>query len=154
MLTKKTAVGIGIGALVIGLGSFFLVQSLLSNVNLVNDTVGAGKSDVFQFEAQQHFHEALNVTGSSFHVLLKTPSHGLQVDKDFQKRVSFDWVSLSDGEHFINITNTGNSTLHVTAKLEAVQNDMIFAQHIIVISSGILIIGFSAAFSIRKPRGF
>lgn len=154
MLTKKTAIGIGIGALAIALGSYFLILSLISNVNVVNDSVDIGKSDVFQFEAQKHFHEVLNVTGSSFHVLLKTPSTGLQVDKDFQKEVGFDWYSLEDGKHFINVTNTGSSVLHVTGKLEAVSSPLIFMSHLIVISSGVLIIGFSAAFSLRKPRGF
>lgn len=154
MLTKKTAVGIGIGALAVALGSYFLVQSYMSNVNVVDDTVDIGKSDIFAFDAQNHFHEVLNVTGSSFHVTLKTPSNGLQVDKDFGKSVNFDWVSLADGRHFINVTNTGSSPLHVTGKLEAVQSPLIFTSHIIVISSGILIMGFSAAFSARKPRGF
>ncbi len=154
MLTKKTAIGIGIGALAIGLGTFFLIQSLVSNVNVVNDSVDIGKSDVFLFDAQKHFHEFLNVTGSSFHVTLKTPSNGLQVDQDFQNNTSFDWYSLADGKHFINVTNTGGSTVHVTGNLEAVQSPLIFMSHILVISSGVLIIGFSAAFSIRKPRGF
>lgn len=154
MLTKKTITGIGVGAFVIIIGSFYLVQSVISNVNLVNDSVDIGKNDIFEFTAQKHFHEFLNVTGSAFHVTLKTPANGLQVNHDFQNQVSFDWFSLADGKHFINVTNTGNSTLHVTGELEAVQDPIIFATHLIVISSGILIIGFSAAFSVRKPRGF
>lgn len=154
MLTKKTAIGIAVGSFVIAIGSFFLIQSLVSNIIQVNDTVDIGKPDIFQFQAQKHFHELLNVTGSSFHVTLTTPSNGLQVNQDFEKQISFDWYSLVDGKHFINVTNTGNSTLHVTGKLEAVQDPIIFATHLIVISSGVLIIGFSAAFSLRKPRGF
>lgn len=154
MLTKKTVIGICIGSLGIALGSFFLVQSIISNANPVNDTVDIGKSDIFQFDAQKHFHEVLNVTGSNFHVTLKTPANGLQVDQDFKNQTSFDWVSLVDGKHFINITNTGDSMLHVTGVLQAVPSPLIFASHIIVISSGILIIGISAAFSFRKPRGF
>jgi hypothetical protein len=42
----------------------------------------------------------------------------------------------------------------VTGKLIAVTNPIIFTTHLIVITSGILIIGISAAFSVRKPRGF
>ena len=154
MLTKKTAIGIGIGSLAVALGTFFLVQSLISNVNVVNDAVDMGKSDIFQFDAQKHFHEFLNVTGASFHVVLKTPADGIQVNQDFQKNTSFDWYSLADGKHFINVTNTGGSTVHVAGKLQAVQSPLIFMSHLMVISSGVLIIGFSAAFSIRKPRGF
>lgn len=154
MLTKKTVIGIGIGSLAIGLGVFFLIQSIVSNTNTVNDTVDIAKSDVFEFDAQKHFHELLNVTGDSFHVTMKTPSNGLQVNQSFVNQTSFDWISLVDGKHFINITNTGGSVLHVTGTLQAVPSPLIFASHIIVISSGILIIGISAAFSVRKPRGF
>ncbi len=154
MLTKKTAIGIGIGSFAIALGAYFLILTVSSNAHQVNEIVDIGKSDIFQFDAQKHFHEQLYVTGNSFHVKLKTPSTGLQVNNDFKKEVSFDWVSLENGQHFINITNTGDSILHVSGTLEATTNPMVFMSHLIVITSGILIIGISAAFSIRKPRGF
>ena len=154
MLTKKTAIGIGIGGLAIVLGSYFLILTISTNAHQVSDVVDIGKSDVFQFNAQQHYHELLNVTGNSFHVKLKTPSDGLQVDNDFKKEISFDWISVVNGQHFINITNTGDSILHVTGILNATTNPLIITSHLIVISSGVLIIGISAAFSIRKPRGF
>ena len=154
MLTKRSLIGIGIGSVAVVLGSFFLLQTILSNSHNVNDIVDIGKSDIFSFEAQKHYQEFLNVTGSSFHVKMKTPSTGLQVDNDYKNQVSFDWVSLENGNHFINITNTGGSILHVTGKLQAVTNPLIFTSHLIVISSGVLIIGISAAFSIRRPKGF
>lgn len=154
MFTKKTAIGIGIGSLAIVLGSYFLIMTISSNAHQVNDVVGVGQNDVFKFNAEQHFHEVLNVTGNSFHVKLKTPSNGLQVDNDFKKEINFDWISLKNGEHFINITNTGDSVLHVSGQLNATTNPLIITSHLIVISSGVLIIGISAAFSIRKPRGF
>ncbi|HXX05756.1 MAG TPA: hypothetical protein VEJ68_02930 [Candidatus Bathyarchaeia archaeon] len=154
MLTKRTLIGMGIGGLAVVLGSFFLIQSLISNIHEVNEPVDIGKSDVFQFDVQKHYHELLNVTGSSFHVKLTTPSNGLQVDDNFQNQVSFDYVILENGKNFINITNTGGSALHVIGKLSAVQNPLVFTTHLIVITSGILIIGISAAFSVRKPRGF
>jgi hypothetical protein len=154
MLTKKTDTGIGIGSFAIALGTYFLILAISSNAHQVSDVVDIGKSDIFQFDAQQHFHEQLNVTGNSFHVKLKTPSSGLQVDNDFKHNVSFNWISLENGQHFINITNTGDSILHVIGTLEATTNPLIITSHLIVISSGVLIIGISAAFSIRKPRGF
>ena len=154
MLTKKSAAGIGIGSVAVILGTFFLIQTIVSNAHDVNDVVDIGKSDVFQFDALKHYHEFLNVTGSSFHVKMKTPSTGLQVDDDFKNKISFDWFSLENGKHFINITNTGGSILHVAGKLQAVSNPIIFTSHLIVISSGVLIIGISAVFSIRRPKGF
>ena len=154
MLSKKSVAGIGIGSIAVVLGIFFLFQTVMSNVHDVNDTVDIGKSDVFQFDTEKHYHEFLNVTGNSFHVTLKTPKDGLQVNNDFTRVANFDWVSLDNGKHFINITNTGGSVLHVTGKLQAVTNPIIFTSHLIVISSGVLIIGISAAFSIRRPKGF
>jgi len=154
MLSKKSILGITIGSIGVILGTFFLIQDLMSNVHDVNDVIDTGKSDIFLFDALQHYHESLNVTGNSFHVTLKTPKGGLQVDHDFTKTVSFDWYSLANGKHFMNITNTGGSVLHVTGQLQAVTNPMIFTSHLIVISSGVLIIGISAAFSIRRPKGF
>jgi len=154
MFTKKTAVGIGIGSFAVTLGTYFLIITISSNAHQVNDIVDIGKSDVFQFDAQKHFHEQLNVTGNSFHVKLKSPSGGLQVENEFKKEITFDWFSLDNGQHFINITNTGDSILHVSGTLEAITNPLIFMSHLIVITSGVLIIGISAAFSIRKPRGF
>ena len=154
MLSKKSILGIAIGSIGVILGTFFLIQDLMSNVHNVNDVVDTGKSDIFSFDALQHYHESLNVTGNSFHVTLKTPKDGLQVDRDFTKTVSFDWYSLANGKYFMNITNTGGSVLYVTGQLQAVTNPMIFTSHLIVISSGVLIIGISAAFSIRRPKGF
>ena len=154
MLTKRSLIGIGIGSVAVVLGSFFLLQTIFINSNNVSDIVDIGKSDIFSFDAQKHYHESLNVTGSSFYVKMKTPGTGLQVDDDFNNQVSFDWYSLENGKHFINITNTGGSVLHVTGKLQAVTNPLIFTSHLIVISSGVLIIGISAAFSIRRPKGF
>ncbi len=154
MLSKRSILGIAIGSIGVVLGTFFLIQDLISNVHDVNDSVDTGKSDIFSFDALQHYHEGLNVTGNSFHATLKSPDDGLQVNSDFKKTVVFDWISLSNGKHFINITNTGDSELHVTGKLQAVTNPMIFTSHLIVISSGVLIIGISAVFSIRRPKGF
>jgi hypothetical protein len=154
MLSKKSILGIAIGLVAVTLGTFFLIQDLMSNVHDVNDVVDIEKSDIFQFEAEKHYHELLNVTGNSFHVTLKTPKDGLQVNDNFKNSVTFDWYSLDNGIHFMNITNTGGSVLHVTGKLQAVTNPLIFTSHLIVISSGVLIIGISAAFSIRKPKGF
>ena len=154
MLTRKTISGIGVGSLAAVLGTYFLIVSLTGSAHNVSDVVEIGKSDVFEFDAEKHYHENINVTGNSFHVKLKTPADGLQVDKDFENEISFDWYSLDNGKHFINITNTGSSTLHVVGKLQAVENPLVFTSHLMVISSGVLIIGLSAIFSIRKPRGF
>jgi len=154
VLSKKTAIGIGIGSFAVAIGAYFLISGIIFHDHKVDEPVYVNKNDVFQFDAQKHFHETLNVTGNSFHVKITTPTNYLPIDHDFKNEISFDWYILEDGQHIINITNTGNSTLHVTGILEASTNNFETMSHLIVITSGIIIIGISAAFTIRKPRGF
>ena len=154
MLSKKTAIGIGIGSFLIIWGSIFLIPSFGKQIQSIDETIGMGENTVYQFDAQEHFHEILNVTGSSFHVKLETPADGLQIDEDFKKEVSLDWYSLEDGQHRIEVTNTGDSDVRVFGTLEFISNPIEFAKHMLPIISGIIIIGISAVFTIRKPRGF
>ena len=154
MLSKKTAIGIGAGGVITALGVISLILSIGTQTQSIDETLGIGKNTVYRFNAQEHFHEILNVTGSSFHVKLETPGNGLQVDEDFKNEVSFDWYSLEEGQHRIEVKNTGDSDVHVFGTLEFTSDPILFTYHMLVIISGIIIIGISAGFTIRKPRGF
>jgi len=154
MLSKKTAIGIGAGSVITALGVVSLILSIGIQTQSIDETLSIGKNTVYQFNAQEHFHEILNVTGSSFHVKLETPGTGLQVDDDFKNEVSFDWYSLEEGQHRIEVQNTGDSAVHVFGTLEFTSDPLLFTYHMLVIISGIIIIGVSAGFTIRKPRGF
>ena len=154
MLSKKTAIGIGAGSVITALGVISLILSIGTQTQSIDETLGIGKNTVYQFNAQEHFHEILNVTGNSFHVKLETPAYGLQVDEDFKNEVSFDWYSLEEGQHRIEVKNTGDSDVHVFGTLEFTSDPILFTYHMLVIISGIIIIGISAGFTIRKPRGF
>lgn len=154
MLSKKTAVGIGIGCFLIIWGSIFLIPSFGKQTQSIDETIDSGENTVYQFDAQKHFHEILNVTGNSFHVKLETPADGLQVNEDFKKEASLEWYSLEDGQHRIEVTNTGDSNVRVFGTLEFISNPIEFAKHMLPIISGIIIIGISAVFTVRKPRGF
>ena len=133
MLSKKTAIGIGIGSFLIIWGSIFLIPSFGKQTQSIDETIGMGENTVYQFDAQEHFHEILNVTGSSFHVNLETPADGLQVDEDFKKEVSLDWYGLKDGQHRIEVTNTGDSDVRVFGTLEFISNPIEFAKHMLPI---------------------
>lgn len=154
MLSKKTAIGIGAGGVITALGVISLILSIGTQTQSIDETLSIGKNTVYRFNAQEHFHEILNVTGSSFHVKLETPGNGLQVDEDFKNDVSFDWYSLEEGQHRIEVKNTGDSDVHVFGTLEFTSDPILFTYHMLVIISGIIIIGISAGFTIRKPRGF
>jgi len=154
MLSKKTAIGIGLGSFLIIWGSIFLIPSFGKQTQSIDETIEKGGNTVYQFDAQENFHEMLNVTGSSFHVKITTPADGLQVDDDFKKEVNLDWIGLQAGPHRIEVTNTGDSEVQLSGTLEFISNSIEFAKHMLPIISGIIIIGISAVFTVRKPRGF
>ena len=154
MLSKKTAIGIGIGSFLIIWGSIFLIPSFGKQTQSIDETIGKGANTIYQFDAQKNFHEMVNVTGSSFHVKIKTPADGLQVEETFKNKVNLDWYGVEDGSHRIEVTNTGDSEVRVFGTLEFISNQIEFAKHMLPIISGIIIIGISAVFTVRKPRGF
>ena len=95
------------------------------------------------------------MTADSFDVNLRSPHGGLQIkDESFKRELSVEWVHLMDGQSTLKINNTGGSELkvwgYVTAELDPIQ----ITYHLMVIIAGVVIIGFSAGFSIRKPKGF
>jgi hypothetical protein len=154
MLSKKTAIGIGIGSFLIIWGTIFLIPSFGKQTQSIDETIGKGGNTVYQFDAKEQFHEILNVTGSSFHVKIRTPADGLQLDEAFKSEANLDWYGVQDGQHRIEVTNTGDSDLQVTGTLEFISNPIEFAKHMLPIISGIVIIGISAVFTVRRPRGF
>lgn len=160
MLTKTTVVGIGAGSVItiIGIVAFFLSIGLQSEI--IDETLPMLEGTVFEFNAPTSSYEFLNVTGSSFHIKIETPQgdtplyQGLQIDNDFKDNTSFEWYGLVDGVHRIEIKNTGDSEVTVNGKLEFTNAPILFTFHILVIIAGIVIIGTSAGFSVKKPRGF
>ena len=99
MLSKKTGIGIGVGATIIAIGLYSLVSSLGLQTIQVDDTYGIGESTTYTFTAPNHATQYFNINGSSFHVSLTTPEGGLQIPgSDHKKEVSLQWVHLEDGE--------------------------------------------------------
>ncbi len=108
----------------------------------------------------------MDITGDAFDLKLKSPSDGLQIPsadsentiKSFKNRIveplKLDWVHLEDGETIIHIQNTGNSELEITGVLIRSSDPIWFTYDLMVIISGMVIIGFSMGFTLRKPKGF
>ena len=61
---------------------------------------------------------------------------------------------LEDGETRIKIQNTGDSELKITGVLIRTSDPIWFTYDLMVITSGMVIIGFSMGFTLRKPKGF
>ena len=155
MLTKITIIGIVVGAIITAIGVVALFSSFGLQTVKVDETFAIGESTTYSFQAPAHAIQYLNITGKSFDVDLKTPYGGLQIPRDsFKDDLSLEWVHLVDGQSILEIQNTGDSELRVYGTIETVTDPIMFSYHIIVIVTGLVIIGFSAGFSTRKPRGF
>ena len=155
MLSTRTIIGIVVGSVIIAIGSYALVTSFgLTTVN-VDDTFQVGESTSYSFSAPEGSKHYLNITADSFEVFLRSPSGGLQIkDEQFKRELTFEWVHLKDGESRLKVNNTGNSELNIKGYMTILTDPIQITYHLLVIISGVVIIGFSAGFSVRKPRGF
>ena len=155
MLSKRGGIGLGVGGVIIAIGLFSLIQSLGLQTIQVDDTYEVAESTTYEFNAPQHAEQFLNITGNAFHVNLKSPRGGIQIPgEDFKNELSIQWFHLEDGISRLEIQNTGDSELHITGTLQFLTDFIQITYHIMVIIAGLVIVGFSAAFSVRKPRGF
>ena len=156
MLNKFTIVGLIIGSIVSILGASSMVSSLSSPSEIQEDSVtfGIGDMDKIQFNAPENSFQSLTVTGDSFDIKITTPDSSNDVDQSFKDKASFSWTSATSGEITIIIQNTGNSEFTENYKFELERDPLFFTYSILVIIAGIVIIGFSAGFSARKPKGF
>lgn len=160
LITKTTGIGVGVGSIItaIGIIAFFLSIGLQSET--INETLSITEDSVYAFNAPTGAHEILNITGNAFYLKIETPtgenepSQSLQVDDEFLKEKSLDWFGLVDGQHKVTIRNTGDSDVIIKGVFEFTNDPILFTFHVLVIIAGIVIIGVSAGFSAKKPRGF
>ncbi len=155
MLTKRTAIGIGVGSVIIVIG----LASLFTNIGIetreVDETFGVGEFTSYRLTAPNHTPQTMNITGDAFDVTLESPADGLQIPlTSHKKQVTLDWIHLADGDTRIEIQNTGNSDLHVEATFQVTTDPIFLTYDIMVAITGVVVIGLSLNFSIRKPRGF
>lgn len=155
MFTKRTAIGTGIGTVIIGIGVYALISSIGLQTVQVDETFKPGETTTYSIRGPEHAHQTMKITGEKFNVELQSPADGLQVpNATHTNEITFDWVHLEDGNTRITLKNTGSSEMHVIGTFEVSTDPILFTYHIIVITAGVIIIGFSMGFSVRKPKGF
>jgi len=156
MLSKYTIIGLIVGCIICGLGIASLVDSLVypNEIRETNDTFGVGDSDRIRFNAPADSVQMLEITGDTFDVKIFTPNEKNNVDNSYKGKATFSWTNTDSGENLIQIQNTGKSEFNISGTFELSRDPLFFTYHIMVIIAGIVVIGFSAAFSARKPRGF
>ena len=119
-----------------------------------NETFGMGAIDKIRFDAPENSFQTVTVTGEAFDLKIITPDDSNNVDQSIKGKATFSWTNPTQGENIIQIQNTGNSEFNVSGTFELKRDPLFFTYSILVIVAGIVIIGFSAGFSVRKPKGF
>lgn len=155
MLTKRTSIGIGIASVIIAIGVVSAVLHLgLQTVN-VDETFGVGEFTSYRLNAPMDAQQSMTVNADIFEVRISSPGEGYDIPLTSKKgEQTFSWTHSEDGESRIDLKNTGNSEMSITAAFVVSTDPLFLTYDIMVIIAGIVIIGFSLGFSIRKPRGF
>ena len=77
-----------------------------------------------------------------------------KLSDEFKDKANFSWTSTTAGQTIISIQNTGDSEFTESYKFELARDPLFFTYSILVIIAGVVVIGFSAGFSAKKPKGF
>jgi len=165
-MSKRTIIGLIIGSAIIAIGGISLIQHIGTITINENYVVGIGDSTFYTIPAPNHTPQHLEIKGNTFDLRLESPFTGLQIPsadseqtmESFKDRIdeplTIDWTHVADGETKIEIQNTGNTELEITGVLIRSSDPIWFTYDLMVIISGMVIIGFSMGFTLRKPKGF
>jgi hypothetical protein len=167
MLAKRTIIGLIVGIAIIAIGGASLIVFHIGTITInENYVVEVGGSTIYTIPAPNHTPQHMEIAGDAFDLKLTSPWPGLQIPSNssentmesFKNRIeeplTLEWVHLADGETIIHIQNTGNSELEITGVLIRSSDPLWFTYDLMVIISGMVIIGFSMGFTLRKPKGF
>jgi len=156
VLNKYTIIGLIVGCIISGLGTASMIDSFVNPIETIqtNDTFGIGDSDKIRFNAPANSFQTLTITGDIFDVKILTTDEKNNIDNSYRNKETFSWTNMVSGENVIQIQNTGKSEFNISGTFEVSKDPLFLTYHILVIIAGIVVIGFSAAFTVRKPRGF
>ena len=155
MLSKRTIIGLIVGSAIIAIGGY----SLLLHIGMItineDYVVGVGDSMSYTIPAPASTPQHMKIIGDAFDMKLQSPEDGLQIPiTSHKKETTINWTHLVDGETRVQIQNTGESELEITGILIRSSDPVWFTFDLMVIISGMVIIGFSMGFTLRKPKGF
>ena len=156
MLAVRTIIGLVVGSLVIGLGAFALINSLAPTISMnENFVISPGASEFFTIPAPKDAPQYMMIIGDSFDLKLTSPGDGLNISNtSYKKELVLDWTHTENGQTIIVIQNTGASELEITANTNQTPDPFGITFDFMVITSGVVILGFSLGFTLRKPKGF
>ncbi len=155
MLSKRTIIGLILGIAIITLGGASLILHTGLHTDDFQDVIEVGAPVHYTIPAPNHTPQHMMITGDAFDLKLISPSTGLQIPNvtSYKNELTLDWVHLADGETKIQIQNTGNTELEITGVIITSYEPVIFTLDLMVMITGMVIIGFSMGFTLRKPKG-
>ena len=151
MLSKYTIVGMAVGIVISGIGIWALADAIINPVRIVefDENLKAGNNQTYSSNSEQK----ISVVGESARIVLTKPGEPESVYV-FKRNGDLSWQLTDGGHNIVKVQNAGESDLNISGVFEVEKNPIFFTYHILVITSGVIIMGFSAVFSVRKPRGF
>ena len=156
MLSKRTIIGLIFGIAIITLGGVSLIVHTGLHTDDFQDVIEVGALAHYTIPAPNHTPQQMMITGDAFDLKLSSPSTGLQIPNvtSYKNELKLNWVHISDGETKIQIQNTGNTELEITGVIITSYQPEIFTLDLMVMITGVIIIGFSLGFTLRKLKGF
>ena len=155
MITARTAIGIAVGSIIIGLATASMILDLTRGPLEITEEVDVGMSTTYQINGNVGANHTVTVTGDRFQMGLKYPDEQGDVPQtEYQDSHTVQWSQELAGHTYIIIQNVGSDLLVVDGVFSVANDPIFLAYHVVVITSGVVIIGFSLGFSVRKPRGF
>ncbi len=155
MLSKRTMIGLVVGSIIIALGGYSLVLHAGTIAIQEDYVVSVGDAVPYTIPAPKNTSQQMKIVGDAFDLKLSSPGDGLQIhNTSYKDELVLDWTHLEDGETKILVQNTGDSELFITGELIRSSDPLWFTYDLMVVISGIVIIGFSMGFTLRKPKGF
>lgn len=155
MFTRRTVIGIVIGAAIIGIGVSALITSIGPKTLEIQETIPIGESLPYNINAPDGSAQTMNIVGEKFDLELSSPGNATQIPlSSYKGELTLEWIHAEDGTTNIKVQNTGSTELTVNAVLNVSTDPILFAYHFVVITAGLIIIGFSLGFSVRRPKGF
>ncbi len=154
-MSRRTAIGLAVGSIIIAIGVVSLVMHIGTITVNEDFIVDIGKATSYTIPAPAGTAQFMLITGNAFDLRLESPDTGLQIPKtSYKDELALEWVHAVDGETKIQIQNTGSNNLLITGTLIRSSDPIWITYDLMVIISGVVIIGFSMGFTLRRPKGF
>ena len=153
MRASRAIIGTAAGSVILAVG----IASLVSNIGLgefdIDDTYESGAIiPPFTLRAPEGTVQGLVITAESFDTALY--SGNATAAESHEGRAELEWAHGPEAVSSLEITNTGPGSLAISGTLYSEREWIFVTYDFFVMISGLVIIGFSAGFGRRRPRGF